>query len=330
MKVKFFRIFGIALTLAMVASLFAIAPLSAHAPNNIDFVIPLDIASMVRSTYTLTNEWVGNEYEATLPYGAGSITKTLNGTTYKFIYAGLTQTYQLIPTGTFGAGIGVLHFDVIDDYVAKQHIVDGYWVFTFFDDPENDNWEGTLTCSRVVTRPILSWKNDNPENWEVISAAASDPASIIDWTFASGTGDFENFYFSTIAPGAADQGAVFGTGSFLCNGSQTFDLTPVDGLSGSGFATINSSSGRNNVELTVSLKGAATNTTYEVWLESNGSPVFGPVGTFTTNKQGNGNFHINMSLNPGIYNLGMDVTAGGEDRYLTSNVYGPPMYMAFK
>jgi len=112
------------------------------------------------------------------------------------------------------------------------------------------------------------------------------------------------------------------------------DLAPAPNhpdYPGSGFAVINSSSGPNNMELTVSLKGAAADTTYEVWLENNGQPTFGPpVGTFTTNGQGNGNFHINMYMVPGTYNLGIDVAIGGGDQYLTSNVYGAPIFKTFK
>jgi hypothetical protein len=110
------------------------------------------------------------------------------------------------------------------------------------------------------------------------------------------------------------------------------ELAPIVGLSGSGFVVFNNSSGpNNNMELTVSLKGAAADTTYEVWLEKNGQPAFGPpVGTFTTNGKGNGNFHINMFMAPGTYNLGIDVAIGGGDQYLTSNVYGAPILTTFK
>jgi hypothetical protein len=113
--------------------------------------------------------------------------------------------------------------------------------------------------------------------------------------------------------------------------AQKLALAPIAGLTGSGFAVINSSSGPNNFELTVSLKGAAPDTTFEVWLELYGQPTLGPaVGAFTTNKQGNGNFHINMAMVPGTYNLGIDVAIGGGDQYLTSNVYGAPILYTFK
>ncbi len=119
-------------------------------------------------------------------------------------------------------------------------------------------------------------------------------------------------------------------------------LAPIATLPGGrGFVVINSSSGPNNTELTVSLKGAAANTTYEVWLESletKSQPaipasmpwITNPVGTFTTNGQGNGNFHINLRIAPGTYDLGIDVAIEGADQYLTSNVYGDPIYTTFK
>ena len=114
--------------------------------------------------------------------------------------------------------------------------------------------------------------------------------------------------------------------------AQKLALAPAATVSGgSGFVVINNSSGPKNMELTVSLKGAAPNTTYEVWLEVNGNPSPAePIGTFTTNKQGNGNFHINRTMAPGPVNLGIDVAIGGADQYLTSNVYGAPIITTFK
>jgi hypothetical protein len=111
--------------------------------------------------------------------------------------------------------------------------------------------------------------------------------------------------------------------------AQKLALAPIAGLTGSGFAVINSSSGPNNFELTVSLKGAAPNTNFEVYLELGSTPI-GVVGTFTTNKAGNGNFHINMAMVPGTYNLGIDLAIGGADQYLTSNVYGTPILYTFE
>ena len=112
------------------------------------------------------------------------------------------------------------------------------------------------------------------------------------------------------------------------------DLAPAPsttGLTGSGFVVFNNSSGSKNMELTVSLKSAPANTTYEVWLENNGQPMPGsPVGKFTTNKAGNGNFHINMKMAPGTYNLGIDIAIGGGDQFVTSNVYGPAILITFK
>jgi hypothetical protein len=112
-------------------------------------------------------------------------------------------------------------------------------------------------------------------------------------------------------------------------------LTPYAGfpdLPGGGFVIINDGAGGNhNLELTVSLKGAIPNTTFEVWLENDGNPTLGPyIGTITTDEAGNGNFHINYQMEPGEYNLGIDVAIGGGDRYLTSNVYGAPIYTTFK
>jgi hypothetical protein len=118
------------------------------------------------------------------------------------------------------------------------------------------------------------------------------------------------------------------------DGAKKLALAPAPSnstLPGGGFAVINNGVGSDfNLELTVALKGAAANTTYEVWLENDGQPAFGsPVGTFTTNKQGNGTFHINMFIAPGIYNFGVDVAIGGGDQYVTSNVYGTAILTTF-
>lgn len=88
------------------------------------------------------------------------------------------------------------------------------------------------------------------------------------------------------------------------------------GLAGGGFVIFNNSAGPNNLEITLSLKGAAPNTTFNVYLGvdswATGSAL---VGTVTTNKQGNGNFHLNTAVARGTAHvLNIDVaTSTGAD-----------------
>ena len=103
--------------------------------------------------------------------------------------------------------------------------------------------------------------------------------------------------------------------------AQKVDLAPIAGLNGGGFVIFNNSSGPNNLEVTVSLKGAAANT-YGVFLFVDGVWYGGaPVGAITPNKQGNANFHINVAVAPGTHLLAVDVALplpSGADQYLTS------------
>ena len=103
--------------------------------------------------------------------------------------------------------------------------------------------------------------------------------------------------------------------------AQKVALTPIPGLSGGGFVIFNNSAGPNNLEVTVALKGAPANATYDIYLFVDGSWYNGaPVGTVTTNKQGNANFHINVAVDPGeTHDLDVDVAlpVTGADQFLT-------------
>jgi len=69
-------------------------------------------------------------------------------------------------------------------------------------------------------------------------------------------------------------------------------LVPYDPLypDASGQAIVNDSMGDVVLEITVSVKGLEPETEHTVYL---GKPWFS-LGTFTTNKNGNGHFHINL------------------------------------
>ena len=75
------------------------------------------------------------------------------------------------------------------------------------------------------------------------------------------------------------------------------DLVPVTGLSGGGSVIFNNSSGANNLEVTVQLKGAPAAATYDVYLVVDCVNYQGaPVGTITTNPAGNATFHVNAQV----------------------------------
>ena len=101
------------------------------------------------------------------------------------------------------------------------------------------------------------------------------------------------------------------------------DLTAAattTGLSGGGAVIFNNSSGPNNLEVTVQLKGVTANFTYDVYLFVDGVWYGGaPVGTVTTNGQGNATFHVNAHVTPGTRSLDVDVAlpVSGTDQYLT-------------
>jgi hypothetical protein len=77
---------------------------------------------------------------------------------------------------------------------------------------------------------------------------------------------------------------------------------PEQADTGSAFAIVNNSTG--GVEATISLRKAMENAEYTAYL---GIPfwdtmIWAPLGTFNTNWQGNGNFHINYkNVEPGDY-----------------------------
>ena len=116
MKTRLLKLLGIALTLAVVPSLFTYGmPVSANNfPSN--FVIPLDMSSSVTDGSFAPTQYIGDPIDVTLPYGGNPLTKTI-GFSVAYIPPGgnRTYTYQLDPSGTFGAGIAVLHYDSLTD-----------------------------------------------------------------------------------------------------------------------------------------------------------------------------------------------------------------------
>jgi len=74
------------------------------------------------------------------------------------------------------------------------------------------------------------------------------------------------------------------------------DLNPIGADPGGGFVVFNNTSGPENVQVQMSLKGALPNTDYDVIVHVGGSDTY--VATITTNAKGNANFHYSGSADP--------------------------------
>ena len=74
------------------------------------------------------------------------------------------------------------------------------------------------------------------------------------------------------------------------------DLNPIGVDPGGGFVVFNNTSGPENVQVQMSLKGALPNTDYDVIVHVGGPDTY--VATITTNAKGNANFHYSGSADP--------------------------------
>ena len=127
-----------------------------------------------------------------------------------------------------------------------------------------------------------------------------------------------------------------GAATFLtANSHAKTDLVPYPLGTAVGAVIFNSSAGTpNNLEMTVQLKKVAPDTTYDVYLflDGNGSGTGIVVGTLTTNGVGNGNFHVNWTVAPGIHTVAVDVTlhGSGNDVYVTPGLYAQNLFLFFQ
>ena len=96
---------------------------------------------------------------------------------------------------------------------------------------------------------------------------------------------------------------------------------------GGGFVIFNNTSGRNNLILTLALKGVEPDTAYDIYLGVDVWGTPGKVGTITTDAEGNANFHLNTSVAPGTHTLNVDVTlnGSGSDIYELPGIHDGPM-----
>jgi len=113
------------------------------------------------------------------------------------------------------------------------------------------------------------------------------------------------------------------------------DLVPYPSGPAVGAVIFNSSAGSpNNLEMTLMLKKVQPNTSYDVYLFIDGyTSGTGIVeGTFTTNGVGNGTFHVNTFVTPGIHTVAVDVTlhGNGNDVFVTPGLYAQDFFLYFQ
>jgi hypothetical protein len=96
---------------------------------------------------------------------------------------------------------------------------------------------------------------------------------------------------------------------------------------GSVFVIFNNSAGAKNLQITVSLKRALPNTEYDIYLGVDNWGTPGKIGTVKTNRQGNGNFHLNTKVARGTRVLNVDITLAGSDAdiYELPGIHDTPM-----
>lgn len=98
-------------------------------------------------------------------------------------------------------------------------------------------------------------------------------------------------------------------------------LNAIGSDTGDGFVIFNDNSGADNLQIEMSLKGAMPNATYDVIVRVSG--VDTPVGTVTTNRQGNANFHWSGSTAPGVGSTGLGLKRAEAWQFGTGGVDYP-------
>ena len=87
------------------------------------------------------------------------------------------------------------------------------------------------------------------------------------------------------------------------------DLNPIGVDPGGGFVVFNNTSGPENVQVQMSLKGALPNTDYDVIVHIGAPDTY--VATITTNAKGNANFHYSGSVASGEQQVGLGLKREG-------------------
>ena len=186
MKTRFLRLFGIGLTLALIASLFAFNPVSAKNDKNdkfFDLSIEFSAASTGRDDSNVVDEWLGAPgiYQG----------KELLGSEEH--YGVLLLTYD-ITGGTFGEGEATLEYDVVANFIAGKLVEHSTWILSW----DNEEYQGAITVTRDTYRDFTGWNASGRATWEVKSSH-----HILYGT----TGDFKGLHFTEV------HGTAVGTGT---------------------------------------------------------------------------------------------------------------------
>lgn len=173
---------------------------------------------------------------------------------------------------------------------------------------------------------------------DAISYTGSSCGLTINFTGAIAVAGSISGTWADVAPGTrtGTWATTSGFATFVTTSSHAkTDLVPYPNGSAVGAVIFNSSAGDpNNLEMTLQLKKVTPNTTYDVWLfldaYASGQGVI--VGTFTTNRVGNGTFHVNRAVTPGIHTVAVDVTlsGSGSDVFVTPGLYAQDLFLFFK
>jgi hypothetical protein len=182
----------------------------------------------------------------------------------------------------------------------------------------------TITSGSVIGNTV-TFVATNPFTLTLNGAIAADGSMTGTW--ADGAGGSGRIGTWATTSGAA----AFLTAS---THEQT-DLVPYPTGNAVGAVIFNGSAGSpNNLELTVQLKKVTPNTAYDVYLFLDGytSGTGIVVGTLMTNGAGNGTFHVNTYVTPGIHTVAVDVTlhGSGNDVYVTPGLYAQDLFLTFR
>ena len=173
------KILAIALSLALLTSLFAFAPVSARTVSNADENAGFFEFTLYFSNFTWVDRtnydfvWKGGEVEFEGKNVPGHI-----GMQGECIMRADIH-------GSFGDGYGFYYWSMETNYVTGRAIEYTVWE-CFFD----DDYQGSFTFLRVHKREFTSWRTTAVDDFRI-----NADTIFRNMTLKDGTGDFENFHF---------------------------------------------------------------------------------------------------------------------------------------
>jgi hypothetical protein len=226
--------------------------------------------------------------------------------------------------GTYGVDVGYLGVDYPETLVLAQ-AGPGTITGTSLGAPCSPSCVDFTITSGSVVGDAVSFVATSP--FTITFTATIDPDGSMSGSWVDGAGGLGRSGTWETTSGAA---TLVGVSSHAKS-----DLVPYPTGAAIGSVIFNSSAGDpNNLELTVQLKKVAPDTSYDVWLfiDTYASGQGHIVGTLTTNGVGNGTFHVNTDVTPGIHTVAVDVTLHGSfnDVFVTPGLYGQNLWLFLK